>query len=167
MRTARDQKLLRPWQFSMKTLVLLPVYSVTCVAVLLAFSCPRTKSLGIGHTSITLHFVVLDSATSSPIPGAALGLYDADLLSILEKAETSGLGKSQITRDFSFSFIGGDRFQRDRSIVHFENLCVEVSAQGYKPSRFWLSQLIGRTHDLELSAPVPTAVVKMDRLAAR
>jgi hypothetical protein len=167
MRTAHDQKFLRPWQFSMKTLVLLPVYSVIYASLLLTLSGGWTEARGIGHTSITLYFVVLDSATSSPVPGAVVGLYDANVRLILEKAETSTLGKGQITRDFRFYFSGGNLFQRTRSIVWFGDLCFEVSAPGYKPPGYWLSQFTGQRHDLELSTPSPIAIVKLDRLETR
>jgi hypothetical protein len=149
----------------MKTLMLLPVYSTLLMLglyVILAVSDQEAR--GIGFANITLQFVVLDSATSSPIPGAVVGLYDADERTIIQRAETSTRGKAALTRQFPFYFSGRTRSHRAKALVPFESLCFEVSAPGYKPAHCWLSQFAGRTHGLELSKPIPIAVVKMDRL---
>jgi hypothetical protein len=69
---------------------------------------------------------------------------------------------ARLTREFPFYFNGGNRFRKGQSLVTFQNLCFEVSAKGYKPARYWLSQFAGRAHDLELSQPVPAAMVKLD-----
>jgi hypothetical protein len=152
----------RRWQFSMKTLMLLPVYSIVLMVGVTLFLGGQAR--GIGSKKITLQFVVLDSATSSPIPGATVGLYDADEQLILQSTQTSTQGEAQLTGSFWFYFSGETLFSKAQAVVNFENLCFEVSAQGYKPGRYWLSQFAGRTHDLELSQPVPVAMVKIDRL---
>jgi hypothetical protein len=165
MPTARDRKLLGTWQFSMKTLVLLPLYSTVLMLGLYSIlAVSDQEAQGIGFKDITLQFVVLDSATSSPIPGAVVGLYDADERTIIQKAETSTQGKAALTRQFPFYFSGRTRSHRAKALVPFEPLCFEVSAPGYKPAHYWLSQFTGRAHDLELSKPIPVAVVEIDRL---
>jgi hypothetical protein len=165
MITARDRKPRGPWQFSMKTLMLLPVYSIVLgLGFYGIFTASDQEALGIGFASITLNFVVLDSATSSLIPGAVVGLYDADQRTIIQRAATSTRGKAALTRQFPFYFSGKTRSHRAKALVPFEPLCFEVSAPGYKPAHYWLSQFTGRTHDLELSKPIPVAVVKIDRL---
>jgi hypothetical protein len=163
MPASNDRQTRRPWQFSMKTLILLPVYSIILMVGILPFFLGG-EARGIGSKNIALQFVVLDSATSSPIPGATVGLYDADEGLILQSAETSTLGKARLTREFRFYFHGGTLIRKAQALVIFENLCFEVSAEGYKPARHWLSQFSGRTHDLELSKPVPVVVVKIDRI---
>src|SRR4051812_33180887 len=84
MSDPRDRGPRRPWQFSIKTLMLLPV-----ILTFFVFLLSMQHTYGVGHTTITLHFVVLDEATSVPIPGSVVALYNPDALSILEKAETS------------------------------------------------------------------------------
>jgi hypothetical protein len=154
----------RPWQFSIRTLVLLPVYSVPLIGGLLLLLDSGSSARGIGFTNITIHFVVLDSTTRSPVSEAVVGLYDADQRSVTESAETSPLGKAKILRDVAFAFTGGSLLRRSKATVNFDALCFEVSAQGYKPARYWLAQFTGGLHDLNSSKPIPTAVVKLDRL---
>jgi hypothetical protein len=149
----------------MKTLILLPVYATLLMGGLFVLSGGFPEARGIGHTNVTLHFVVLDASTSAPIPAAVVRLYEADPpWTITDQAETSTLGKAEITRQFSFYFSGGSLLHRGTSLVPFDGWNVEVSAQGYKPSRCWLPQYAGRQYDLELSPPEPTAVVRLDRL---
>jgi hypothetical protein len=151
----------------MKTLILLPVYSIILMGGWIVLSGGLTEARGIGHTNVTLHFVVLDAVTSSPIPAAVVSLYEADRpWTITEQTETSTLGKAEITRQFAFYFNGGSLLHRGTSLVNFGDRNVEVSAHGYKPSRCWLPKYTGRRYDLELSPPEPFAVVRLERLNA-
>jgi hypothetical protein len=150
----------------MKTLMLLPVVSVVLILGLYSILAESDQvARGIGFKNITLQFVVLDSATSSPIPGAVVGLYDAEgERSIIQRSETLALGTAGLTRQFPFYFTGRSRSHRAKALVVFDSLCFEVSAPGYQLAHYWLSQFTGRTHDLELSKPIPVAVVKLGRL---
>lgn len=156
------------WQFSMRTLVLLPVYSIVlALGVFVLLGGLGGAARGIGHTSLTLRFVALDSATRSPIRAAVVSLYHADIRQVAERAETSALGEAGITQGFPFVFSEGTPFRADQSLVRFDSLCFEVSAPGYKPARYWLSQFTGRSHDLQRSTSPPVARVTLDRLETR
>jgi hypothetical protein len=155
------------WQFSMKTLILLPAYSVLLMGGLFTLAGGLREARGIGHKNITLHFVALDAVSSSPIRAAVVRLYEAEPpWTITDETETSTPGKAEITRLFSFYFNGGGLLHRGTSLVPFDRWNVEVSAQGYKPSRCWLPQYTGQRYDLELS-PEPMAVVRLERLNTR
>jgi hypothetical protein len=154
------------WQFSMRTLVLLPVVSALLMAGVLQY--PDTMALGIGFKSITLQFDVVDSATLSPVPGAVVTLYEAEdpSGSRTERAGTSNSGNAAFTRDFPFYYSSGRR-QGTKAIVHLDSLCFEVSAPGYRPARFWLAQYTGPAHDLECSDLAPRIQVKLERIDTR
>jgi hypothetical protein len=51
----------------MKTLVLLPVYSVVPIGGLFLLGDSGQIARGTGVANVTLHFVVIDSATNSPV----------------------------------------------------------------------------------------------------
>jgi hypothetical protein len=112
----------------MKTLMLLPVCSVVLtIGVYSILAVSDQVARGIGFKNITLQFVVLDSATSSPIPGAVVGLYDAEgERSIIQRAETSTLGTTKLTRQFPFYFTGRSRSHGANALVVCDSLCFEV-----------------------------------------
>jgi len=152
----------------MKTLMLLPVYSVLLLGALFALSGGLIVAKGCGSTNISLHFVVLDAVSSAPIPAAVVRLYEAEPpWSITDQTETSTSGKAEITRQFEFDFSSGWLLARGTSLVYFQPWNVEVTAPGYKPSRCWLPEYTGQPYDLELSPPEPTAVVRLERLDTR
>lgn len=156
----------RRWQFTMKTLVLLPVYSLLVMVGFCAIlAVLGGEARGIGFPSITLDFVAVDSATLSPISGAVVTVYEPDHpRAVIQKAATSSIGKAVVTREFPCYISGGTPFRRAKALVYFDPLCFEVSAPGYKPVRCWLTQFTGRIHDLERSKPRPVAKVTLDRL---
>lgn len=151
---------------SMMTLALLAFHAASLIFLLFVVfrGGPRGGIRGIGHADLTLRFVVLDSATSRPIPGAAVGLYEADHFAIIERAETSTSGVAELTRNIPFYLSSDPPPRKTRAIVHLEGFCFEVSAPGYRPARHWLSQFTGQMHDLELAKPVPAATVRLDRI---
>ncbi len=152
-------------QFSMRSLLLLSLCSTALIAGLLGLSgWPHTAG-GIGQADITLHFVVVDTVASAPIPGAVVRLYEADPpWTVTDRARASALGQAEITRRFALYFRTGSFLERGESIVHFDNWNVEVSAEGYKATRCWLPCYTGRVYDLDRSPPELTVVVKLKRL---
>jgi hypothetical protein len=166
MSARRDGPARRPWQFSMRAILLVPVVSALLMAGVLLY--PDTMALGIGWKSIALRFDVLDSATLAPVSGALVTFYDAEDPGGLrtERTETSRSGNAAFTRDFRF-YSSRSRRQGTRAIVHLESWCVEVSAPGYRTTRFWLAQFTGSAHDLERSALAPPIQVKLERIDSR
>jgi hypothetical protein len=155
----------RPWQFSMRTLVLSPVYSVLLIGGFYLLGGTWPVARGIGFADITLHFVVIDSATNSPVSGAVVELYNPEGEgSMIQTVKTSPPGTARVVmQDVPFELTGGRFLERDQAVVRFDELCFEISAPGYKPARYWLAHFAGRLHDLNSSSPIPTVVVKLDR----
>jgi hypothetical protein len=148
----------------MSTLALLPVHSIPLIGGFFLLLDSGSSARGVGFSNITLHFVVIDSATNSPVSRAVVGLYDADERSVTQRAETSPAGRAEIMRHVAFAFTGGSLLRRYQATVCFDALCFEISARGYKPARYWLAPFTGRIHDLNGSQPIPTTVVSLDRL---
>ncbi|WP_165232888.1 hypothetical protein [Aquisphaera insulae] len=148
----------------------LPVYLASmligCIAGLgLMASGLLNEARGIGFGDLTIHFDVLDAATSSPIPGAVVQLRDCDPPGeLVTRAETSALGTAEVTRTFNVAS-HQSLFRQGASFVIPDRWDVIVSSSGYAPTSRNLRELIGRKVDFKVAERGTNVVIRLDRVA--
>lgn len=164
MPAPHDETVTGAWRFSMKSLLLLPIISLVFIYIVCSILDEGSSARGVGHANFTLRFIILDSATNTPVAGTSVSLYDPDnQLDPPRRAESSDSGEIELTWNTNFYLVGGSRLRNGKALVPLSKWCFAVSAQGYQPARYWLSEFTGRMHDLERSPGPAPIVVRLNR----